>query len=115
MKRYDYTFFVAHSTTSADSLFNKQYSLVFAKGADGIKEGIKAERSVAVLARKGGEFLAFGQFRYVKYARFLLEEYFPEYVKLTKKHARALAKKQEKAIAKAEKALTAYQKKFFAW
>lgn len=105
----------SHSTTSSDSLFNKQYSLVFAKGADGIKEGIKAERSVAVLARKGGEFLAFGQFRYVKYARFLLEEYFPEYVKLTKKHARALAKKQEKAIAKAEKALTAYQKKFFAW
>lgn len=104
----------AHSTVAADSLFNKQYSLVFAENSDGIKDAIKADRSVAVLAKKDWYF-TFGAFRWAKYARFLLEEYFPSYVKLTKKHALALAQKDEKSITRTEKAILAYKKKFFVW
>ena len=105
----------AHSTTAEDSLFNKQYSLVFAKGCAGIKDAIKSEKSVAVLAKSETDYFVFGQFRWVKYARFLLAEYFPTYVKLAKKHAHALSKTNKNAIKKAETAIQEYNDKFFGW
>ncbi len=103
----------SHSTTAKNSLFNKQYSLVFANGFTGIKDAVKAEKSVAVLAKNQKDYFVFGQFRWVKYARFLLAEYFPSYVKLAKKHAVALAKKDKLGIAKAEKAIQEYNNNFF--
>ncbi len=72
------------------SFFNRNFTVVLAKDSDDIKQAIKEERSVAVLRRNENDFFAFGRFRYVKYVRFLLEEYSPAYDKLTKKHAEAL-------------------------
>lgn len=105
----------SHSCTSEDSLFNKQYSLVFAKNFAGIKNAIKAEQSVAVFDVHHDSYFVYGQFRFVKYARFLLDEYFPMYVQLTKMHAKAIAEKNVVAIAKTEKALAEYKQGFFVW
>lgn len=105
----------SHSCTRDDSLFNHQFSLVFADGFDGIKSAIKVERSVAVLSFNDENFLAFGSLRYVKYARFLLKEYFPAYKQLTAKHAAAMLAEDGKAVAAAEDEISAYNNKFFAF
>jgi hypothetical protein len=57
----------------------------------------------------------YGQYRFVKYARFLLDEYFTARDNLTKAHAEALAKKDTQKIAEAEKALNEFNQEFFAW
>lgn len=104
----------SHSCTAA-SRFNRQYSLVFAKEKEGIKTAVKEEKSVAVLADDIKNYFVFGQYRFVKYARFLMDEYFPKYVALTKKHASALAQQSKAKIAKVEKEIEAYKKEFFVW
>ena len=81
----------------------------------GIKEAIKAERSVAVLTDDLTNYLVFGQYRFVKYARFMMDEYFPVHETLCKAHAEALSRKDITAIQHAEKALEKHKKLFFAW
>ena len=105
----------AHSTKAVDSHFNKQYSFVFAKNREGIKEGIKDGKSVAVLVIDKVNYMIFGEYRWVKYARFLFDEYFSIYQKLTKKHAQALETKEMAKISKVEKKIAAFKKEFFAW
>lgn len=99
-------------------LFNEHFSLVFAKDSSDILPAIKEERAVAVSRRADDDFFVFGSFRLVKYARFLLELYFPAYQKLTESHAEALALAEEQGrtaeIAASEEAIRAYQKRFFA-
>ena len=56
----------AHSTKAADSLFNKQYSFVFAKNREGIKSAIKDRRSVAVLVLDKVNYMVFGEYRWVR-------------------------------------------------
>lgn len=104
-----------HSFTTPDSMFNKHFSLVFADGFDGIKSAIKAERSVAVSVFDNGDFWAFGGLRYVKYARFLLNEYFPAYTALTAKHGAAMRAEEGDKVAAAEEEIAAFRKKFFAF
>lgn len=103
----------SHSCIAKNSRFNKQYSLIFAKDTVGIKESIQAEMSVAVLMNDATNYFVFGQYRFVKYARFLIDEYFPEYVRLTRKHALALSQQNKEKIAKAEVEIDAYKKQFF--
>ncbi len=105
----------SHSCTAPDTLFDRHFSLVFADGFDGIKSAIKAERSVAVMAYNDEYFFVFGVFRYVKYARFLLKEYFPAYKALTAKHAAAMLQEDKAAVAAAEDEIAAFNKKFFAY
>ena len=104
----------AHSRVAPDTLFNHQFSLVFAKGFDGIKSAIKAERSVAVLSFNDENFFVFGGARYVKYARFLLNEYFPKYKVLTAKHAAAMSSENGEGVAAAETEIALLNQKFFA-
>ena len=105
----------SHSYTQENSLVNKQYSLVFAKNFDEMKQAIQAERSVAVFDVHHDSYFVYGQFRFVKYARFMLDEYFPTYTELAKIHAKGIAEKDKSAIAEAEKLLEEYKKEFFAW
>ena len=88
---------------------------MFAKDFDGIKNAIKAEQSVAIFDVHHDSYFVYGQFRFVKYARFLLDEYFPMYVRLTKMHAKAIAEKNVEAITKTEKAVAEYKQEFFVW
>ena len=105
----------SHSCTRDDSLFNHQFSMVFAENFDGVKSAIKAGDCVAVLSFNDENFWVFGAYRYVKYARFLLKEYFPRYKVLTKKHAAAMLAGDGKAVTAAENEIAAYNKLFFAY
>ncbi len=82
----------SHSTTRESSLFNKHFSLIFAEGDSDILTAIKSGRSVAVNRRADTDFFAFGSFRLVKYSGFLLNEYYPAYTSLAKKHSEALSR-----------------------
>ncbi len=107
----------SHTSVEGDGLFNKHFSIVFAKDASEIKAAIKEGRAVAVNRRSDNEFFIFGKFRLVKYARFLLDEYFPLYAKYTADHAELLASSRENDVAvalRAEEAkITKYQTEFF--
>lgn len=105
----------AHSTTNPTSVFNKQYSFVFANSLSGIKNAMKEGKTVAVLVIDKNNYFVFGEFRLVKYARFLFDEYYPNYIKLTDKHAKALAEKDGKKIERFEKEIKSYKEEFFAW
>ncbi len=105
----------AHSTKNSDSLFNKQFSFVFAKNRDEIKNAMRERKTVAVLVIDKVNYMVFGEYRLVKYARFLFDEYFPTYQKLAKKHAQALAEKEIVKIKKIETEIAKFKKEFFAW
>ncbi len=102
----------AHNFNNPLSLFNKSYTLVFAKDFDGVQEAIKSERSVAVYDFTDKDFLCAGRYRFVNYARFLLTNYFPEYTALTSAHATSLAQ-DEQTRRTAEKAIIDFQTRFF--
>lgn len=107
-----------HDAKSKDSRFNRQFSIVFAKDIGEIKQAILDEKSVAVLRRNEKEFFVFGKYRYVKYARFILEEYSPAYDALSKKHAAALLEagagaKPTANVADIEQTIISYKRKFF--
>ncbi len=105
----------AHTTVNKvpTDLFNKQFTLVFAKDFDEIPEAIKAERGVAIERRDDYDFRAVGKFRYAKYARYLMREFYPHYTKLCANHARALADSDKKQLAEAEKKIAEFKNKFF--
>lgn len=105
----------AHTYKGRETAFNKQYSIVFAKGKSDVKDAIRRGDCVAVLAIDPVNYLVFGQLRLVKYARFLLGEYFPKYQRLTKAHAAALMEKNEEKIAVSERKIKKYREEFFAW
>lgn len=93
--------------------FNNQFTLVFAKDFDEIPDAIKTERGVAIDRRDDLDFRAIGKFRYAKYARYLMWEFYPPYASLCESHARALAKGDKKQIAETEKKITEFKNKFF--
>ncbi len=108
----------SHSTTNKHSLFNKQFSVVLAKDVDDVPNAIKNELSVAVNRRTGADFYCIGGFRAVKYVRFLMEEYYPEYEPLTAAHSEALARGRKDGVTEelraAEKAIDEFNSRFFA-
>ena len=103
----------SHSRTNERSLFNKQYSIVFAPTPEQIPHAVKNDYSVAVLAQADSKYFCVGKFRLVKYARFLLDEYFAPYANLTALHAKALASKSESEINATEKTLAKFYNQFF--
>lgn len=105
----------AHRTyiKTASDRFNKQFTLVFAKDFDEIPAAIKAERGVAIDRRDDMDFRAIGKFRYAKYARYLMWEFYPPYASLCEIHAKALLDGDKKQIAEAEKQITDFKTKFF--
>ncbi len=86
----------AHYALSGKDLFAKRFSIVLAKEASDIFDAIKQKRAVAVSYKNDSDFFCFGEFRLVKYARFLIEEYYPCYKKLAEQHARALVRAYKK-------------------
>lgn len=103
-----------------DEHFNIQYTVAFAPSVDKVKEAIPDQRCVAVFGRPGQDFHVVGRFRFVKYARFLISEYFPKYSKLTQEHAMALASVGEDgvrsdAVVAAEEKIDAFIKEFFSF
>ena len=105
----------AHTTVNKvpTDLFNKQFTLCFAKDFNDVPAAIKAERSVAIDCIDDVHFRAVGKFRYAKYARFLIWEYYASYAKLCLDHAKALKNKNMLQIKEIEKQITKFKLKFF--
>jgi len=62
-----------------NSKFDERYTIVFAKDISEISEAIMDHRSVAIHDLKEETPRAFGHFRLVKYAQFLLNNFYPMY------------------------------------
>lgn len=73
----------SHGTVSG--AFKNKYTIVFADKNDreGILEAIRANRVAAVETFGNGEYNVLGDYRYVSYARFLIEWYFPLFPAVT--------------------------------
>lgn len=94
--------------------FSRQFTLVFATGYDDLADAIVRRRAVAVERHSDKHFRCLGDYRYAKYARFLMAEYYPTYTALCATHAAALAARDTDALAAAEAAIADYQKTFYA-
>ena len=102
-----------HDTESDQDLFNKQFSLVFCDSPDGILPAIKNNLCVAVESNGKYDFRAYGSYRLVNYARFLLDYFYPRYSDLTAEHAKALATRSVDLIAFAENGIDNYISEFY--
>ena len=106
----------AHTTVIAGDYdhFSRQFSVVLATGYDDLPTAMKEGRAVPVRRESDKHFRCLGNYRYAKYARFLMGEYYPAYIALCAAHSAALADRDTDALAVAEKAIAAYQEKFYA-
>ena len=105
----------AHTTVlwSDYDHFSKQFSLIFATGYDDLLPAVSDGRSVAVRRESDKHFRCVGDYRYAKYARFIMAEYYPAYTALCAAHADTLARRDEADIAAAEADIAAFQEKFY--
>ena len=94
--------------------FSRQFSLIFAADHDGLLPAVLDGRSVAVRRESDKHFRCIGAYRYAKYARFLMAEYYTARGGLDAAHAAALAARDTAAIAAAEADLAAFDAKFYA-
>ena len=94
--------------------FSRQFTLVFASGHDDLATAITGHRAVAVDRRDDKYFRCIGDYRYAKYARFLMAEYYPAFTALCVSHAAALKARDTAALAEAEAKITAYRENFYA-
>ncbi len=99
--------------TRAGQDFARQFTLAFSPDFDGIKEAVKDERSVAVIRRADHDFHIVGRFRYVKYARFLMDEFYPAYTALCEPHADSLAAGDADSIAHTQAPIDTFRAGFF--
>ena len=105
----------AHTTQNkyAHDRFNNQFTIVFAKSFDDIPVAIVSEQSVAIDRKDDLHYRAVGKFRYAKYARYLMWEYYPPYAKLCQQHADALRAKDTAKIKETEVEINNFKSKFF--
>lgn len=106
-----------HNRHSLVTRFNKNLSVVFARGAWDILDAVRRGDTVAVKRVDDKNFLALGDYRLVNYARFLLAEFYPEYTELCAAAAEAILDSPEKrseALAIAEGKIEAFRASFFA-
>ena len=93
--------------------FGFQFTLVFATDHTDLLTAIREGRAVAVDRRNDKHFRCVGDYRYVKYARFLMAEYYPYHTTLCAAHSAALAARDTEALAVAEAAISAHDDRFF--
>jgi hypothetical protein len=74
----------AHDIYHETSHFNHACTVVFAESEDKISDGIMDKMSVAVETIPGENPRVYGKMRLIKYALFLLDNYFPVYKEYTK-------------------------------
>ena len=93
--------------------FGHQFTLVLATGYSDLLTAMREGRSVAVDRRSDKHFRCIGDYRYAKYARFLMAEYYPYHTVLCAAHAAALTARDSGAIATAEAAIIDHDNKFY--
>lgn len=106
-----------HDPKNPYTYFHRHFSLIFAKDAAAIPDAVRAGMSVAVNRRSDTDFFVFGDYRLVKYARYLLSDFYPHYLPLAAAHADAMRTSggvRTAAIQEAEAAIEALKDEFFA-
>ena len=93
--------------------FGHQFTLALAADRADLLPAIREGRTVAVDRQNDKHFRCVGDYRLVKYARFLMAEYYPYHTTLCADHAAALTARDAATIATAEAALTAHDTQFF--
>lgn len=93
--------------------FSRQFTLIFAAGHNDLAQAILDHRSVAVDRQDDKHFRCIGDYRYAKYARFLMAEYYPAFTALCQRHAAALKDRDTAALAAVEADITDYREKFY--
>ena len=97
-------------------LFDKFFTYAFASSVNDVKSAIKGLKTVAI-ERIGGEYRAYGDFRLVKYARFLVDNFEPLAKKVKSETAEELKYAVEnedfKTIKKINALFAEYRKAFF--
>ncbi len=80
----------SHGTTGNG--FKNNYTIVFADKNDreGVLDAIKNNRVAAVETFSGGEYDVLGDYRYVSFARFLIEWYFPYFAIITREEGKLM-------------------------
>ena len=83
---------VSDSHGTANGAFKNKYTIVFAEKNErqAILDAIKANRTAAVETFGSGEYNVIGDYRYVSFARFLIEWYFPYFPCVTEKEGRLM-------------------------
>lgn len=103
-----------HSVVS--DLFGKFYTYAFCKNVGDVKEAIRNLKTVAV-ERIGKEYRIYGDFRLVRYARFLTDNFYPEVKAIRKgtaaKVAEAIEKENAEIMSAIENVTEEYRKAFF--
>ena len=106
-----------HDPENVHGYFNRHFSIVFAKDASDIPDAVRRGMSVAVNRQSDTDFFVFGDYRLVKYARYLLMAFWPQYLPLAAAHADAMEAaggKRTEEVIKAEAAIAALRAQFFA-
>ena len=105
----------AHTTTIYGDYdqFSRQFTLIFAAAYADLLPAVVDGRSVAVRRESAKHFRCVGDYRYAKYARFLMAEYYPARAALDAAHAAALSARDTAAITAAEADLVAFDAKFY--
>ena len=112
---------VSDSHGTANGVFKNKYTIVFAEQNDreGVLEAIKSNKVVAVETFGDGEYNVLGDYRYVSYARFLIEWYFPYFPIITAEEGKLMhqyilgcKEAKEKLDARAENTTNLYKQIF---
>ena len=105
-----------HSLTSPTTRFNKNFTVVFARCEDDLRDAVREGRCVAVKRRDDVDFLVLGSYPLVAYARFLLAEMYPTYATLTSRVAEEIGAnggQHTDAVRSLEAEAVAYRRRFF--
>jgi predicted metal-dependent phosphoesterase TrpH len=109
----------AHSTLRGDLHFNDFFTIAFAKDKESVVDSIMEKRTVVVDNINKGDKVVYGDLRLVRYAYFLLENYFGTHDELCNSVGQALTRyvlgdKEEKALVEElEKKVLSFEKEFF--
>ena len=109
----------AHSSVW-DDRFSRLWTIVFAPYLDAIPSSLKDGKTVAVEAL-GGDETVYGDLRFVKFAWFLINEYYPRHDELCNSAGQAIEryilgdKTQKLLIELTEKEIYKYEQSFFGY
>ncbi len=99
--------------------FDKKYTITMAKNTKEVLPSVMNHQSVAVWVMPHGDVQVVGNLRMVKYAHFLLENYFPTHKKLCYESGRCMfsfirgEKGAKENLARADKVIENYRNRFF--